>query len=58
VFECFLTPVQFSKLQTQIEKLIKSDENSIRICILDVGTVKQTIAYESEKPRQKGAIIL
>jgi CRISPR-associated protein Cas2 len=58
VFECFLTAVQFSKLQTQIEKLIKSDEDSIRIYVLDAGAVKRTITYGSEKPRQEGAIIL
>lgn len=58
VFECFLTAVQFSKLQTQIEKLIKSDEDSIRIYVLDAGAVKRTITYGSEKPRQEGTIIL
>ena len=31
VFECFLTAVQFAQLQTKIEKLIKSDEDSLRI---------------------------
>jgi len=58
VFECFLTAVQFSKLQTQIEKLIKSDEDSIRIYVLDAGAVKRTVTYGSEKPRQEGTIIL
>ena len=58
VFECFLTAIQFAKLQTQIEKLIKSDEDSIRIYVLDAGAVKRTVTYGSEKPRQEGTIIL
>lgn len=58
VFECFLTAVQFAKLQTQIEILIKPDEDSIRIYILDAGSVKRTMTYGSEKPRQTTAIIL
>jgi len=58
VFECFLTAMQFAKLQTQMEKLIKSDEDSIRIYVLDAGAVKRTITYGSEKPRQEGTIIL
>jgi CRISPR-associated protein Cas2 len=58
LFECFLTAVQFAKLQTQIEKLIKPDEDSVRIYVLDAGAVKRTIAYGSEKPRQEGAIVL
>ncbi|MDL5052047.1 CRISPR-associated endonuclease Cas2 [Oscillatoria laete-virens NRMC-F 0139] len=58
VFECFLTAVQFAKLQTQLEKLIKPKEDSIRIYILDAGALRRTIAYGSEKPRQPEAIIL
>lgn len=58
VFECFLTAVQFAKLQVQIEKLIKPDEDSVRIYVLDAGAVKRTIAYGSEKPRQVSAIVL
>lgn len=58
VFECFLTSVQFAKLQVQIEKLIKPDEDSVRIYVLDAGAVKKTIAYGSEKPRQISAIVL
>jgi CRISPR-associated protein Cas2 len=58
VFECFLTAVQFSKLQIQIEKLIKSDEDSVRIYVLDAGAVKRTITYGSQKPRQEETIIL
>ncbi len=58
VFECFLTAVQFTKLQTQMEELIKPDEDSVRIYVLDTGAVKRTITYGSEKPRQEGTIIL
>jgi CRISPR-associated protein Cas2 len=58
VFECFLTAVQFAKLQTQLEMLIKPDEDSIRIYVLDAGAVKRTMTYGSEKPRQNTAIIL
>ena len=58
MFECFLTAVQFSKLQIQIEKLIKSDEDSVRIYVLDAGAVKRTITYGSQKPRQEETIIL
>ncbi|MBD1847464.1 CRISPR-associated endonuclease Cas2 [Cyanobacteria bacterium FACHB-63] len=58
VFECFLTVVQFAKLQVQIEKLIKPDEDAVRIYVLDAGAVKRTIAYGSEKPRQVSAIVL
>jgi CRISPR-associated protein Cas2 len=58
VFECFLTSVQFAKLQVQVEKLIKPDEDSVRVYVLDAGSVKRTIAYGSEKPRQTEAIIL
>ncbi|MEB3214195.1 MAG: CRISPR-associated endonuclease Cas2 [Leptolyngbyaceae bacterium] len=58
VFECFLTAVQFAKLQTQLECLIKPNEDSIRIYVLDAGAVKRTMTYGSEKPRQDGAIVL
>jgi CRISPR-associated protein Cas2 len=58
VFECFLTTVQFAKLQTQLETLIKPQEDSIRIYVLDAGAVRRTITYGSEKPRQLEAIIL
>jgi CRISPR-associated protein Cas2 len=58
VFECFLTAVQFAKLQTQLERLIKPQEDSIRIYVLDAGAVRRTITYGSEKPRQLEAIIL
>ena len=58
VFECFLTAIQFAKLQTQVEKLIKPDEDSVRIYVLDVNSLRQTITYGSEKPRQETAIVL
>lgn len=58
VFECFLTAVQFAKLQVQIERLIKSEEDALRIYVLDAGAVKRTITYGSEKPRQVSAIVL
>lgn len=58
VFECFLSAVQFAKLQTQVEKLIKPDEDSVRIYVLDAGAVKRMIAYGSEKPREDKSIIL
>jgi CRISPR-associated protein Cas2 len=58
VFECFLTAVQFAKLQTHLERLIKPDEDMVRIYVLDAGAVKRTIAYGSEKPRQAGVIVL
>jgi CRISPR-associated endonuclease Cas2 len=37
VFECFLTAVQFVKLQQQVEQLIKPVEDSVRIYVLDAG---------------------
>ncbi|KAM3099033.1 CRISPR-associated endonuclease Cas2 [Phormidesmis sp. 146-35] len=58
VFECFLSAVQFAKLQVQVEKLIKPDEDSVRIYVLDAGAVRRTISYGSEKPRQETSIIL
>jgi CRISPR-associated protein Cas2 len=58
VFECFLTAVQFAKLQQQVEKLIKPSEDSVRIYVLDAGAVKRTITYGSEKPRQLETIII
>jgi CRISPR-associated protein Cas2 len=58
VFECFLTAVQFASLQIQLEKLIKPDQDSIRIYVLDAGSVKRTITYGSEKPRQEAAIVI
>ncbi len=58
VFECFLTATQFAKLQVEVEKLVKPDEDSVRIYVLDSGSVRRTIVYGSEKPRQDEAIIL
>jgi CRISPR-associated protein Cas2 len=58
VFECFLTSVQFAKLQTQVEKLIKSSEDSVRIYVLDASAVRRTITYGSDQPRQDQAIVL
>ena len=58
VFECFLTAMQFVKLQQQIEKLIKPAEDTVRIYVLDSGAVRRTITYGSEKPRQDQAIVL
>ncbi|MDZ7950617.1 MAG: CRISPR-associated endonuclease Cas2 [Nostoc sp. EfeVER01] len=58
VFECFLTTVQFATLQTKIEKLIKPEEDAIRIYVLDAGAVKKTITYGSEIPRQEQTIVL
>lgn len=58
VFECFLSAMQFVKLQTQMEKLIKPNEDSVRVYVLDAGAVKRTITYGSEKPRQDDTIIL
>ncbi|MBF2066220.1 MAG: CRISPR-associated endonuclease Cas2 [Calothrix sp. C42_A2020_038] len=58
VFECFLNAVQFAKLKVQIETLIKPTEDSVRIYVLDAGSVRKTITYGSEKPRQQETIIL
>ncbi|MBE9227469.1 CRISPR-associated endonuclease Cas2 [Phormidium sp. LEGE 05292] len=58
VFECFLTTIQFVKLQQKIEKLIKPKEDSVRIYVLDAGSLKRTITYGSEEPRQEIAIVL
>lgn len=58
VFECFLTAVQFAKLQIDIEKQIKPNEDSVRIYVLDASSVKRTLTYGSDKPRQEAAIIL
>jgi CRISPR-associated protein Cas2 len=58
VFECFLTKVQFAKLQAQLEGLIKSTEDSVRIYVLDAGAVRKTLTYGSDKPRQEEVIIM
>jgi CRISPR-associated protein Cas2 len=58
VFECFLTSVQFATLQAAMEKLIKPNEDSVRIYVLDAGAIKRTITYGSEIPRQEQTIVL
>lgn len=58
VFECFLTGVQFAKLQVKIEGLIKPEEDAVCIYVLDAGSVKRTIAYGMKPPEQEEAIIL
>lgn len=58
VFECFLTGVQFAKLQVQMEGLIKSTEDSVRIYVLDAGAVRRTLTYGSDKPRREEVIIM
>lgn len=58
VFECFLTAVQFATLQTKIEKLVKPEQDSVRLYILDAGAIKRTITYGSEIPRQEQTIVL
>ena len=58
VFECFLSAVQFAKLQVQIERLIKPETDAVRIYIMDAGALKRTVTYGSDKPRQTEAIIL
>lgn len=58
VFECFLNAVQFAKLQQQIETLIKQEEDSVRIYVLDASAVQRAITYGSDKPRQEQTIIL
>ena len=56
VFECFLTAVQFVKLQ-QVEKLIKPVKDSVRMYVLGAGWVKPTITYGSQQPREERAIV-
>ena len=58
VFECFLTKMQFVKLQQQIEDLIKPETDSVRIYVLDANAVKKAIAYGSQLPQQENTIIL
>ncbi|WP_088240384.1 CRISPR-associated endonuclease Cas2 [Calothrix rhizosoleniae] len=58
VFECFLTKLQFAKLKVKIEELIKQQEDSIRIYVLDSLAVRKTITYGSEEPKHNQTIIL
>ncbi|MGK7929798.1 MAG: CRISPR-associated endonuclease Cas2 [Spirulina sp.] len=57
-FECFLTRVQFVKLQQQIEQLVVRTEDSLCIYIMDAAAVRKTIVYGTEKPRQEHTLIL
>jgi CRISPR-associated protein Cas2 len=58
VFECFLTGVQFAKLQVQMEGIIRPAEDSVRVYVLDAGSVRKTLTYGSEKPRREEVIIM
>jgi CRISPR-associated protein Cas2 len=58
VFECFLTAMQFAKLQISLEKLIKPKEDSVRVYVLDAGAVRRTLTYGSDRPRQVDAIVI
>ena len=58
VFECFLTSMQFVKLQHQIENLIKPEIDSVRIYILDATAIKKAIAYGSQIPEYENTVIL
>jgi CRISPR-associated protein Cas2 len=58
VFECFLTGMQFAKLQAQMEGLIRPGEDSVRVYVLDAGSVRKTLTYGSEKPRREEVIIM
>ncbi len=57
VFECFLTNIQFVKLQHQIENLIKLETDSVRIYVLDAAAVKKAITYGSPKLEREDTII-
>ena len=57
VFECFLRARQFVKLQQQVEKLIKLVQDSVRMYVLGAGSVKRTISYGSQQPREERAIV-
>lgn len=58
IFECFLTAMQFARLQQKLEKLIKLEEDSLCIYVLDASAVRKTIVYGTDKPRQEQTIIL
>lgn len=58
VFECFLSAVQFTKLQIQIENLIKPQEDSVRIYVLNHKAIKQTLTYGSARPEKVDTLIL
>lgn len=58
VFECFLTKGQFMALRGKIEGLIKPEEDSVRIYVLDAGSLERTIVYGSDVPRRDEFIII
>lgn len=58
VFECFLSSLQFTKLQIQIERLIKPQEDSVRIYVLNYKSIRQTITYGSPRPEKVDTLIL
>ncbi|USR90839.1 CRISPR-associated endonuclease Cas2 [Phormidium yuhuli AB48] len=58
VFECFLTAVQFARLRVRLDELIQPEEDCLRIYVLDRGSVKRTVVYGSDRPRQVSAIVL
>lgn len=58
VFECFLSSLQFTKLQIQIERLIKPQEDSVRIYVLNHKAIKQTITYGSARPEKVDTMII
>ena len=58
VFECFLSTVQFTKLKIQIEGLIKPQEDSVRIYVLNQKAIKQTITYGSVCPEKVDTLII
>lgn len=58
VFECFLSTLQFTKLQIQIERLINPQEDSIRIYVLNQKSIKQTITYGSARPEKVDTLII
>ena len=58
VFECFLTAVQFVRLQQKLEAVIMPSEDSVRIYVLDAGSLRRTVTYGSQKPRQQDTIVL
>jgi len=52
------TRVEGGDSREHVEKLIKPDEDSVRVYVLDSGAVKRTITYGSEQPRNDDAIIV
>ncbi|MCS6959184.1 MAG: CRISPR-associated endonuclease Cas2 [Pseudanabaenaceae cyanobacterium SKYGB_i_bin29] len=58
VFECFLSDLQFAKLQVGIQKIIKPNQDSVRIYVLDATAVKRTITYGSDKPSERDTIVI